>query len=116
MATCSVRRTTRRGIHHNWIEPDQGQSHAARERSSRDGSLAIFHEVIPLIVGNTHFRHNQPLIFRVNNELREKVFFVLINTAEPVVMSDSFDAFDLQNLVAVRERNHIDQSRAIDNH
>src|ERR1700730_522196 len=91
-------------------------SEALCQTSPRDGSLAIFHKCIPFIIGYAHLGHNQALIFRVNDELREKVLFVLINAAEPVVMSDSFDALDLQNLVAVRKRNHIDQSRAINHH
>src|ERR1700733_3184285 len=67
------------------------------EASPRYGSLAIFHKVIPLVVGDTHLGHNLTLIFRVNDELREKILLVLINPAKPVVMGNSLDALDLQN-------------------
>jgi hypothetical protein len=41
-------RPARRGIRHNWVEPGQGQPHAACEKSSRDGHLQL-HPCSPFV-------------------------------------------------------------------
>jgi len=66
-----------------------------------------------LIIGNAHFGHDLPLIFNINDELREEVLFILINAAEPIVVRDRLDAGDLKNFVAIRERNGLNEARAV---
>jgi hypothetical protein len=51
--------------------------------------------------GTTSSGHDLALIFDVDHELREEVFFFLINAAEPIVVRDVLDPGDALNLVAV---------------
>ncbi len=69
-----------------------------------------------MIVGHLHLRHYLPLIFYVNDELWEEVFFILINAAEPIIVRHSFDAWDAKNFFVVSERNDLNQTRAVDDY
>src|SRR4029077_2718343 len=74
------------------------------ESCANDRALTVIYKVFPLIIGNTHFGHDLPLVFNINDELREEVLFILINAAKPIVVSNSLDALDSKNFVAIRER------------
>src|SRR5229473_2243579 len=89
---------------------------ALRECCADDGALTVIYKDFPLIIGNTHLGHDLPLIFNINDELWEEVLFILINAAEPVVVRDRLDAGDLKNFVAIRERNSLNEARAVDNY
>ena len=54
------------------------------------------------------------LVFRVNHELREKVLFVLIDAAEPVVVGHALNARNARDFVAIRERYGLNDGDAID--
>jgi hypothetical protein len=69
-----------------------------------------------LVVRNLHFRHNLALIFGIYDELREKILLVLINAAEPIVVSNRFDALNAQYFVAIGERNGVDKTGAVDDY
>ena len=53
-----------------------------------DRALAVLQEVSPLVVGNDEFRKNLALVFGIDDELREEIFLVLIDAAEPVIVGD----------------------------
>src|SRR5712672_2612618 len=59
---------------------------------SGDGAHAVFHEIIPLLVRHHQLGHYLALIFGVDYKLGKEVLFILIDTAEPVIMSDRFEA------------------------
>ena len=69
-----------------------------------------------MIVGNLHLCHDLPLIFDVNDELREEILFILINAAEPIVVRHGFDARDTKNFFVISQRNYLDETRAVDDH
>src|SRR5882724_6455090 len=81
-----------------------------------DRALTIFQKRIPLVVRNHQFWNDLALVFRIDHELREKVLFILIDSAKPVVVCYVLHARDAQNLVAIGKRNRIDDGRPIDNH
>src|ERR1700730_4195093 len=85
------------------------------EAGAGDGSLAILDEIIPLIVRDDEFRDNLPLIFDIDDKLWKKVFFVLIHTAKPIIVSDGFDIGDTQNFVAIGEGQRLHDGNAVDN-
>ena len=68
-----------------------------------DRALAVFYEVLPLVIGNDQFGDHLALIFGVDHELREEVLFVLIDAAEPIVVGYRLDPGNARNLVAVRQ-------------
>ncbi len=84
--------------------------------SAGDGALAVVQESFPLIVGNDHLGEDYPLIFDVDRKLREEILFVLIDAAEPVVVSDGFDAGDGEDFVAVGDGQRLNDGRAVDYH
>src|SRR4029077_21257103 len=69
---------------------------------SSDCAFAIFQECLPFCIGDYKLRKHHSLIFGVDRELGEKVFFVLINAAKPVVVRDGFHARNSKDLVTVR--------------
>src|SRR5258708_30014469 len=89
---------------------------AASESRSDDSALAVLNKIVPLVVRNLHFRHNLALIFGIYDELREKILLVLINAAEPIVVSYRFDALNAQYFVAIGERNGVDKTGAVDDY
>src|SRR6516225_12468943 len=84
--------------------------------STDDRALAILQERIPLIIGNNQFRHHLALVLRIDNELGKEILFVLVDAAKPVVVRDVFHTRDAQDLVAVSQRDQIDDGRTVDNH
>ena len=54
------------------------------------------------------------LVFDINGELGEEVFFILVNAAEPIVMSYSFHARDAENLVAVGHGERLNDGDFVD--
>ena len=89
---------------------------AFREPSANNCALTIIYEVLPLVVGNLHLRHDLALIFGVDHKLGEEVLLILIDAAEPIVVRKRLDALDGQNLVPIRERNGLNEPRPVDNH
>src|SRR5262249_36901889 len=87
---------------------------ALRRLRSNNGPLAILQEICPLVLGNDQLGKNLPLVFRIDDELRKEVSFVLVDTAEPVVVSDRLHALNAQNLVAIGKWNQIDDRGAVD--
>src|SRR6202035_1651897 len=87
-----------------------------RSAGTGDGALAIFQKVGPLVIRNNHLWKHFALGLRINHELREKILFVNVRAAEPVVMRDDFHAGDAQDFVAVRKRDQIDDGRTVDHH
>ncbi len=81
---------------------------------ARDGALAVLQKSIPLIVGNDQFRKDLALIFRVDHELGEEVFFFNIGPAKPVVVGDDLDAGNAEDLVAIGKRDEVDDRGAVD--
>src|SRR5439155_13849299 len=79
-------------------------------------ALAIFHKHIPLVVRNNQFWNYLALVFRIDHELRKEVFFILVDSAKPVIVRYVLHPRDAQNLVAIRKRNRIDDGRPINNH
>src|SRR6266404_7200332 len=79
-------------------------------------TLTIFQKRTPLVVRNHQFWNDLALVFRIDHELREKVLFILIDPAKPVIVCYVLHARDAQNLVAIGKRNRIDDGRPIDNH
>ena len=59
---------------------------------ARNRALAVLEKGVPLVVGNKQFGEHLALGFRVNHELREEVLLVLIDAAEPVVVSHALHA------------------------
>src|ERR1700686_4658113 len=60
--------------------------------SAGNGTHTVFQEIVPLVVRHHKLGHHFALVFRVDYELWEEVFFVLIDPAEPVIVSDGLDA------------------------
>ncbi len=87
-----------------------------REGRSYDSALAVLDKIVPLVVRDLHFRHNLALIFRIYDELWEKILFVLINAAKPIVVSNSFHALNAQYFVSIGERNRIDKTGTVDDY
>src|SRR5207245_10596924 len=83
---------------------------------SYDSALAVLDKIVPLVVRDLHFRHNLALIFRIYDELWEKILFVLINAAKPIVVSNRFHALNAQYLVSIGKRNSIDKTGAVDDY
>jgi hypothetical protein len=69
-----------------------------------NGTHAVFHEIVPLIVGHHQLRHNLALVFRVDDKLRKEVLFILIDAAEPVIVCDGLDAGNGKDFVAMGNR------------
>src|SRR5262249_52256780 len=65
-----------------------------RRTSADDGPLAVFQEVVPFFIGDHQLGKHLPLIFRINDELWKEILFVLIDTTEPIVVSNDFDPGD----------------------
>ncbi len=89
---------------------------ALRGLGANDGALTVFQEGIPLVIRNDQFTENLALVFRVNDELREEILFVLVNAAKPVVVGDVFHAGDAEDFVAMSERDQIDDRSAVNNY
>src|SRR5208283_2046889 len=81
-----------------------------------DSALAILHEGIPLIIGNNQFGYHLALVLGIDDELRKEILLVLIDATKPVVVRDIFHARNTQDLVAVRQRDQIDDGRTVDDY
>lgn len=81
-----------------------------------DGTLAVIQEICPLVFRDYELRKHLTLIFWINHELRKKVSLVLINAAEPIIVSDLFDAGNPEDFVAISQWNGIDDGRPVDHH
>src|SRR5437879_9028623 len=85
-----------------------------RRANAYDCALAVLQEVLPFFIGNDQLGENLALIFRIDDELRKEILFVLVDAAEPVIVGNHFDAGNAQHLVAIRERNRVDDGGAVD--
>jgi hypothetical protein len=78
--------------------------------------LLVLHEGIPLIIGHDELGVNFAMVFDVNGELWEKVFFILVNAAEPMILRHIFHARYRSHLVSIRYGHRLDQANSIDNY
>src|SRR2546422_6820342 len=69
-----------------------------------NSALAVFQEIVPLVVRHHKLRHHLALIFGVDDKLWKEVLFVLVDPAEPVIVRDRFNAGNGKDLVAVGDR------------
>ena len=81
---------------------------------ARNRALAVLQKCIPLVVGNDQLGNNLALVLRIDHELREEVFFILVDAAEPIVVRHALDAGNAQNLVAIGKRDGLNDGDAID--
>jgi len=72
--------------------------------SARNSALAVFQEIVPLVVRYHKLSHHLALIFRVDDKLWKEVLFLLIDTAEPVIVRDGFDSGNGKDFVSVGDR------------
>ncbi len=77
---------------------------ACGRAGARDGALAVFQEIVPLLVRYHKLSHHLALIFGVDDKLWKEVLFILIDTAEPVIVGDRLDAGNGKDFVAVGDR------------
>ena len=92
----------------NWNAVADFPVEALRGCGSDDGTFAISHERFPLIVRNDEFREDLALVFNIDGELRKEVSFILIDAAEPIVMSDGFHGRDSKDLIAIGHGKRLD--------
>ncbi len=76
-----------------------------------DGALAILQKGFHWSSGTISSGIHLALVFGIDHELGKEILFVLVDAAEPIVVGDVFHAGNAQNLVAIRERNGLDDGQ-----
>ncbi len=72
-----------------------------------NSALAVFEEIVPLVVRYHKLSHYLALIFGVDDKLWKEVLFILIDTAEPVIVRNGFDPGNSKDFVAVGDRHQL---------
>src|ERR1700722_20166014 len=81
-----------------------------------DGTFAVVHKSLPLIIRNRQLGEDQALGVRINGETGEEILRVLVNPAEPALIGDVLHAGNPLNLVTVRKRQRLDDRDLVNDH
>src|SRR5262249_18457132 len=79
-----------------------------------NATLTILRKLIPLIVGNLKFRVYLTVIFHVDYKLGKEILLILVDAAEPVIVSDSLDARNSRDFVVVGDGHKVHQAHSVD--
>src|SRR6266849_103897 len=89
---------------------------ALRDLRADNRSLAVFHEILPLIFGHDELTHHLAVVFDVNGKLREEIFLIDVHAAKPIVVGDGLDPLDGQDCVAVCDGYGLNQPDPVGNY